>query len=176
MAEQFVPSVGPPIPAAGAGAIVGFGLRGLEIEGPEEPVDGFLFPWNGNPPFDDEQPALVTTRIDLPMPRAGVLLNMFVRTSGDGNLEALLTYTTIKNGEDQSLTVQLAGDVAQGSNTDESQAVVFNQGDRLSCKLTAETGIKLDNIVVTWEFAPMVPTGGPPLAPGGVAPLPPPES
>jgi hypothetical protein len=83
----------------------------------------------------------VTTDINqLPVPRAGLLQNFFVRhdaAAGNGNS---VVYTVLVNGVATAITVTLAtGAVGQASDT--THTVAIAQGSRISIQATKAAGI-----------------------------------
>ena len=91
-------------------------------------------------PGRDRAAAPLVDQAQLPVPRAGVLKNFFVRhnaAAGDGNSVA---YDVLVNGVATAITVTLAtGAVGQAS--DLVNTVVVAQGDRVSIRAVKAAGI-----------------------------------
>ncbi len=92
----------------------------------------FLFPGNA----DSTAP---TSAIQIAMPRAGVLRNLFLRVSTPGGNGNAVVYTVRVNETPSPLTVSLASTGAQGSDVTNSIAVA--QGDRVDIEVTKAVGV-----------------------------------
>jgi hypothetical protein len=154
--DVTIPAVaGPPGPPgpAGAGAIVAFGNQGIGAAeagpGPDAPAPRWLDPW-----FGQLAPA-GATMIEVPMPRAGTLRNMFVRHTDTGGAGAVpVTYSVWVNGVITLLAVTLATGVAGAQASNLVDSVVVAQGDSVAVRLQKATGGGgILNVNVTMELA-----------------------
>lgn len=76
----------------------------------------------------------LTAQIDLPMPRAGTIKNLFIRQNSPGTGGSNVVYTLTKNGVDTALSVTIASSGTSGSDT--ANTVTVAQGDHIGIKVT----------------------------------------
>jgi len=105
-------------------------------------------PWYSDALADTDS----TTNPRIRVPRDGTLQNMFVRQGDPSTDTDNLTYTIRVNGVASALTVTIAGNVADGSDT--VNTVSVSQGDNLDVEVTKAANVTpaVQEILVTVEF------------------------
>ncbi len=108
----------------------------------------YLQPWYNDALADVDG----TTNARIRTPRAGTLRNMFVRQGDPSTDTDDVVYTIRKNGVATALTITIAGNVVDGSDTLNTVAVA--QGDSLDVEVTKANPVTpaVEEVVVTVEL------------------------
>lgn len=99
--------------------------------------------------FDGNAP---TTRISLPVTRAGTLRNLYVRHNTVGAGAQIITYTVLVNGSATSIAASMAPTGTQASNVVNSASVVAGDVVDIQVTKSATLGSSPNNVIASLEL------------------------